>query len=602
MEFRRKLRFLPSILFLVSFSLLAQESVFSGIPIVGGAPHHDSDKFSFAILGDKTSGGDGQWEIFDRAVDSINLLKPDFVITVGDQIPGHMEEREKWDAEWNEYLTHARRLTVPLILVPGNHDIANTACYRFWQEDFGPTYYSFVYNNCLFLILNTEEERWDGRGPTWEKMMQFAQEELSAKANVRHTFVFFHKPMWDDPRFQRDWARLSELLGNRKYTVVAGHEHYLMTERRNGNLLVVQSATGGGLATSNIREYGAFHSFGMVTVEGTEVTYAVIEPGKGIWSAEIAPTSFRKALSYDVVKVDAAAPYRKENGLVHVPEVFVLTNPFPEPIELELTIHSSASDKWESHTEDGHESKWNLNRELEPNEQVSMPFFLGVPEAEMYYPPLVSWRVQFRGEWLTNENYPMSQENTIMIYPRSCLTSIPEWNVIGPFPIGKIKSEQLPSHPKEANPRLFERLGPEEGYDPERTYPENKKWFSVQSDANGLLNFNAIMGTVDEAVAYAACTVSTPTDQLTHALVYSDNYHQAFLNGTLLDKGQDFGTPSGFTYVPLELKQGKNEFVVKLINNRGDWFLRILVANPENNLSFSNSRNATDTSTQKRTN
>ena len=49
---------------------------------------------------------------------------------------------------------------------------------------------------------------------------------------------------------------------------------------------------------------------------------------------------------------------------------------------------------------------------------------------------------------------------------------------------------------------------------------------------------------------------------------------------------EDFGAPGGFTYVPISVKEGWNTLIVKLINNRGDWFLRVLVADPEGNLEF----------------
>ncbi len=49
----------------------------------------DPDKFSFMILGDKTGGGEDNWPIFDRSVDEVNLLNPDFVIMVGELIQGY---------------------------------------------------------------------------------------------------------------------------------------------------------------------------------------------------------------------------------------------------------------------------------------------------------------------------------------------------------------------------------------------------------------------------------------------------------------------------------------------------------------------------------
>ena len=69
-------------------------------------------------------------------------------------------------------------------------------------------------------------------------------------------------------------------------------------------------------------------------------------------------------------------------------------------------------------------------------------------------------------------------------------------------------------------------------------------------------------------------------------VTYSDNFSYVMLNGELIEQGRDFGAPGGFTYVPISVKEGWNTLIVKLINNRGDWFLRVLVADPEGNLEF----------------
>ena len=234
--------------------------------------------FTFAILGDRTSGGEENWPLFDRVVDRINVKPHDFVITTGDHIPGHMEDRPLWESQWREYWEHASRLRAPLWLVPGNHDIANTACHGFWREDLGDTYYSFTHKGCLFLALNTEEERFDGRGPMWQAMFSHVSDALRNHSNAPHTFIFFHNPMWMDPRFEEDWRQLVALIGDRPCTVIAGHEHYLATERRDNLLLVIQNATGGGIHLSDAKAYGCYHGYAEVTVSEGGITYAVVEP------------------------------------------------------------------------------------------------------------------------------------------------------------------------------------------------------------------------------------------------------------------------------------------------------------------------------------
>ncbi|MBW7866421.1 MAG: metallophosphoesterase, partial [Candidatus Hydrogenedentes bacterium] len=314
----------------------------------GQAPPADTtEKFTFAILGDKTSGGEGKWPIFDRAVDAINLLAPDFVITTGDHIPGHMEEKAQWTEEWREYREHAARLRPPLWLIPGNHDISNTACHRFWQEDLGDTYYAFTHKGCLFLVLNTEEERFDGRGQIWRAMMDFARETLSNSQEARHSFIFFHKPMWDDPRFSADWAELEGMLGDRPCTVIAGHEHYLSTERRGNKLLVIQNATGGGIHLSNVREYGCFHAFALVTIEGNSAHYAIIEPDGGVWPPEIAPAAFRKQFTFGMVSPTAELPEHLPDGSWRVKGRAELSNPFDTPVTLQLRIGPLSKSGWQ---------------------------------------------------------------------------------------------------------------------------------------------------------------------------------------------------------------------------------------------------------------
>ncbi len=561
------------------------------IPMRDGAWSNDADKFSFAILGDKTSGGEGKWPIYDRAVESINLLDPDFVITVGDMIPGHMEERAKWDAEWAEYNEHVQRVDAPVFFTVGNHDIANLQCYEFWQEDLGRTYYSFDYKNCHFLVLNTEEERFDGRGPRWEAMMTFAEADLAAHSDSRHTFLFFHKPMWDDPRFLRDWARLEKALKGHPFTAVAGHEHYQMTERHNGNLYVVQSATGAGIHLSDVREYGCFHSFGFVTVDGDDVSYALVEPVGGIWPVDIAPASFRRGIVFDMLMLDAAMPEGLGSPTVTVIATLNFHNVLPKSAVVRAMIEPLQACGWEPVVTP--DSGWKIDektasieRALEPGEKSTAKIEFTVPADRVSFPPRVDETVEYAGHELTKESRRMEEVDVIPIYPADTVKAIPAWQIVGPFSLGPIDTSFLPDDPEKANANFFKRFGPEDGYDASRVYEDGLAWHPCDPLPNGLLNFNALMGTTDLACAYALCGVYSPVDQLVHATVYADNFAQVFLNGALVEEAQNFGAPGGFVYVPLNLHRGWNAVTAKLINNRADWFLRFLIADPKGNLKF----------------
>lgn len=569
----------------------------SRIPLIGEWREPAGDSFSFAILGDKTSGGEGKWPLFDQAVESINLLSPDFVITTGDQIPGHMEERKLWDREWAEYMEHAGRLKPPLILIPGNHDIANTACHRFWLEDFGAAYFSFMHKNCLFLVLNTEEERFDGRGPVWENMMAFAEEALRRHNEAPYTFLFFHKPMWADPRFVTEWKRLETALGDRRYTAVAGHEHYLCTSYSKGNPLVVMNATGGGMTPSEVRAFGCFQAFAHVAVRADSAAMAIIALDGGMASPDVAPASFRRAIDAQVVRLDAAPPEGLDGPDIRIHAQAALGNPFDKAIAVRLKAAPIEECGWRFLDEEGvfegnkEQDAVLLNVFLEPGQSriVSMPFMTAA--SNLATPPAVTWDVRYDGHWLSKERMPMEEINVVPLYPMEVWRNVPQWQVVGPFPIGYIDATQLPHSPEKANPNFFKRMGPESGYRETACFEDNLTWKPAASCGNGLLNHNAILGTAECAAAYSSVFVQSPVEQRTHALVYADNFAQVFVNGVLQESAQAIGAPGGFVYVPLAWESGWNTFVVKVINNRGDWFLRCLIADPQKNLHFSDTHN-----------
>ena len=83
------------------------------------------DPIRFAIIGDRTGGHVPG--VYGEIIQEIELLKPDFTMTVGDMIEGYTEDVERLTAEWNEYLEIIKPLSAPIHHTPGNHDITNEA-------------------------------------------------------------------------------------------------------------------------------------------------------------------------------------------------------------------------------------------------------------------------------------------------------------------------------------------------------------------------------------------------------------------------------------------------------------------------------------------
>src|SRR6185295_275074 len=58
---------------------------------------------------------------------------------------------------WNEFDQYARQFQMPFFYCVGNHDGDNKSKASVWQERLGRAYYHFTYQNCLFLVLNSND-------------------------------------------------------------------------------------------------------------------------------------------------------------------------------------------------------------------------------------------------------------------------------------------------------------------------------------------------------------------------------------------------------------------------------------------------------------
>jgi len=114
--------------------------------------NNDPDDFQFAIIPDRT--GRVRPGVFADAIEKLNLLQPEFVITVGDIIEGYEKNSEQVNAEWDTAQTVISQLDMPFFYIPGNHDYYSDITKKVWAERFGRDYYHFVYRDVLFLCLN----------------------------------------------------------------------------------------------------------------------------------------------------------------------------------------------------------------------------------------------------------------------------------------------------------------------------------------------------------------------------------------------------------------------------------------------------------------
>ena len=74
---------------------------------------------------------------------------------------------------------------MPFFYLPGNHDLGNEVADQIWDEMFGVRYYSFVYEDVLFLCLNTQGGPGSKPALLQDEQIEWALKELEKQAEVR---------------------------------------------------------------------------------------------------------------------------------------------------------------------------------------------------------------------------------------------------------------------------------------------------------------------------------------------------------------------------------------------------------------------------------
>ena len=263
-------------------------------------------KFTFAIFSDLT-GGEREG-VYAVAAEQLRLLRPEFIINVGDLIEGGTEDRAQLAREWDSFEKRSDRARAPVFHVGGNHDLINEVQWEVWEERHGPRFYHFVYADTLFLVLDTEdntparqrqinsarsrgleriaEEGWDifedteyakmpetRHGTISAAQSRYFQDVIASHPHVRWTFLFMHKPAWMREN-EVHFHAIEDALAGRGYTVFNGHNHDYVHRTRRGRDYIQLGTTGGVQLPG---KQGAVDHVTLVTVSGSSVDIANLE-------------------------------------------------------------------------------------------------------------------------------------------------------------------------------------------------------------------------------------------------------------------------------------------------------------------------------------
>jgi hypothetical protein len=298
----------------------------SPVPWLGNTFDDGSDKFQFAIISD-LNGGERPG-IFDVAVEQLNLLRPELIMSVGDLVDGASSNADSINMEYERFDARAGKALAPVVHVGGNHDLTDPVMRSVWKERYGAHYYHFVYKNVLFLVLDTEDHT-DARrqeihearqaaikvldGPTPEKasdMEYFKMPErvtgnigieqaayfkdvIARNPAVTWTLLFMHKPVWKREG-EGSLEPLEKALAGRSYTVFNGHFHSYSHTTKNNTDYMILGTTGGhqgekdansfdhvtlvtmtaeGPSIANLRLDGILNKFGKLPLNGDSLCF-----------------------------------------------------------------------------------------------------------------------------------------------------------------------------------------------------------------------------------------------------------------------------------------------------------------------------------------
>ena len=240
---------------------------------------------------------------FQMAIDKVNQLNPDFVITGGDLVFDAMRgNRQKSDSLFTLYKNMSKGFKMPVYNCLGNHDLfaiypespenENHPDYKYgmFERYFGKTYYSFNHKGWHFIVLNsldvTEDKKY--KGHFHGKQLEWLKSDLDNVSKSMPIVIVSHLPMLTVR------GQVTGTAGNSVIDNVA--EVFKLTENHNLKLILqghihwkeygfvndrFEYITGGSIAGNGWkgRRHNNKEGFVYVNVTGDDFSWEYIDHG-----------------------------------------------------------------------------------------------------------------------------------------------------------------------------------------------------------------------------------------------------------------------------------------------------------------------------------
>ena len=227
------------------------------------------------------------WKAAKKCINEINLLDPDFVVITGDLVFGQLYPFE-YSFEYKKCYEILQSFQVPTFVCPGNHDgyiQFGQDGFKFWQEFFGPLYYSFNYGDYHFTMVNSYD--WPAKsrvafsylafnwgGYIGNEQLNWIEKDLQKSKDAKLNFILLHhNPLWDtknDSLLKNGYEGRKELLSLiERYdvdAVLAGHVHYDNVTIKNNTTYITTTT-----AASDLGSQDACWGYRLIEIKNGEI-------------------------------------------------------------------------------------------------------------------------------------------------------------------------------------------------------------------------------------------------------------------------------------------------------------------------------------------
>lgn len=237
----------------------------------------ETERFTFAVLGDKAPSGEAGRRVLERAVETVNDLGVRFVMTTGNMIQGDRGE-EVWGERAGLYRMVMGGLNAPWYPVPGALDTAARTGSResargLYRERFGPMVYSFD-SGWIHVVVLSSELLLEG-GATREGVIAWLRDDLRT-TRAEQVFVFVHEPLWLSED-RAPWEGVHRMLSadGRPTRVISGGRRYARDDGQKDNVRYSTVAMTGAFG-ADAHGYASAHSVTLIDVTRTGHRLAVL--------------------------------------------------------------------------------------------------------------------------------------------------------------------------------------------------------------------------------------------------------------------------------------------------------------------------------------